>query len=65
LARLSRISFLLLFALILAKMGAVILGVGGEFRLTYIALISALPMVTAKARVSSRSLGAILSVRAK
>jgi Na+/H+ antiporter NhaD/arsenite permease-like protein len=45
LARLSRISFLLLFALILAKMGAVILGVGGEFRLTYIALISALPIL--------------------
>jgi len=45
LARLSRISFLLLFALILTKMGAVILGVGGEFRLTYIALISALPIL--------------------
>ncbi len=45
LARLSRISFVLLFALILAKMGAVILGVGGEFRLTYIALISALPIL--------------------
>jgi Na+/H+ antiporter NhaD/arsenite permease-like protein len=45
LARLSRISLLLLFALILAKMGAVILGMGGEFRLTYIALISALPIL--------------------
>ncbi|MFZ3148652.1 MAG: SLC13 family permease [Methanothrix sp.] len=45
LARLSRISFLLLFALILSKMGAVILGMGGEFRLTYIALISALPIL--------------------
>ena len=45
LARLSRISFLLLFALILAKMGAVILGMGSEFRLTYIALISALPIL--------------------
>jgi Na+/H+ antiporter NhaD/arsenite permease-like protein len=45
LARLSSISFLLLFALILTKMGAVILGVGGEFRLTYIALISALPIL--------------------
>ncbi|MGB5099719.1 MAG: anion transporter [Methanothrix sp.] len=45
LARLSRISFFLLFALILAKMGAVILGMGGEFRLTYIALISALPIL--------------------
>ena len=45
LARLSRISLILLFALILAKMGAVILGVGGEFRLTYIALISALPIL--------------------
>ncbi|MEI6103740.1 MAG: SLC13 family permease [Methanothrix sp.] len=47
LARLSRISFVLLIALILAKIGAVILGVGGggEFRLTYIALISALPIL--------------------
>jgi Na+/H+ antiporter NhaD/arsenite permease-like protein len=47
LARLSRISFVLLIALILAKMGVVILGVGGggEFRLTYIALISALPIL--------------------
>ena len=47
LARLCRISIILLIALILAKMGAVILGVGGggEFRLTYIALISALPIL--------------------
>jgi Na+/H+ antiporter NhaD/arsenite permease-like protein len=45
LARLSRISFILLFALILAKIGAVALGVGGEFRLTYIALLSALPVL--------------------
>jgi len=45
LARLSRISFILLFALILAKIGAVVLGVSGEFRLTYIALISALPIL--------------------
>lgn len=45
LARLSRISLILLFAMILAKMGAVFLGVGGEFRLTYIALISALPII--------------------
>jgi len=47
LARLSRISFVLLIALILAKMVAVIFGMGGggEFRLTYIALISALPIL--------------------
>ena len=45
LARLSRISFILLFALILAKIGAVVLGVSDEFRLTYIALISALPIL--------------------
>ncbi len=45
LARLSRISFILLFVMILAKMAAVSLGVGGEFRLTYIALISALPIL--------------------
>lgn len=45
LARLSRISIIILFVLILAKMSAVIFGVGGEFRLTYIALISALPIL--------------------
>lgn len=45
LARLSRLSFILLFTLILSKMGAVVLGVGGEFRLTYIALLSALPIL--------------------
>lgn len=45
LASLSRISFILLFAMILAKIGAVFLGVGGEFRLTYVALISALPIL--------------------
>jgi Na+/H+ antiporter NhaD/arsenite permease-like protein len=45
LANLSRISFILLFAMILAKIGAVFLGVGAEFRLTYVALISALPIL--------------------
>ncbi|MHB8119731.1 MAG: SLC13 family permease [Methanothrix sp.] len=50
LARLSRISFILLFALILAKIGAVVLGMGGEFRLTYIALISALPILLFSSR---------------
>jgi len=45
LARLCRISLILLFAMILAKIGAVFLGVGEEFRLTYIALISALPIL--------------------
>lgn len=45
LARLSRISFILLFVLILAKMAAVVLGVGDMFRLTYIALLSALPII--------------------
>jgi len=45
LARLCRVSLILLFAMILAKMGAVFLGVGDEFRLTYIALISALPIL--------------------
>ena len=45
LARLSRLSLILLFALILAKIGAVVLGEGGEFRLTYIALLSALPIL--------------------
>ncbi|MBN1235280.1 MAG: anion transporter [Methanotrichaceae archaeon] len=45
LARLSRLSIILLLALILAKVGAVVLGEGGGFRLTYIALISALPIL--------------------
>jgi Na+/H+ antiporter NhaD/arsenite permease-like protein len=45
LARLSRVSFILLFVLILAKIAAVALGVGDMFRLTYIALLSALPIV--------------------
>jgi Na+/H+ antiporter NhaD/arsenite permease-like protein len=50
LARLSRISFILLFVLILAKIGAVIFGMGGDFRLTYIALISALPILLFSSR---------------
>ena len=45
LARLSRISFVLLFVMILGKMAAVFLGLGSEFRLTYIALVSALPIL--------------------
>jgi Na+/H+ antiporter NhaD/arsenite permease-like protein len=45
LARLSCISLILLFAMILAKMGAVFSGFGGEFRLTYIALFSAVPIL--------------------
>jgi len=50
LARLSRLSFILLFALILAKMGAVLLGIGQDFPLTYIALISALPVLLFSSR---------------
>ena len=50
LARLSRLSFILLFALILAKMGAVLLGIGEDFPLTYIALISALPVLLFSSR---------------
>ena len=45
LARLSRISAILLIALISAKILAVTLGIGEEFRLTYIALLSSLPIV--------------------
>lgn len=45
LARLSRISFFLLLALILAKMEAVAMGREEDFPLTYIALISALPVL--------------------
>ncbi len=45
LAFLSEISFALLIVLVAAKIAAVLLGVGAEFRLTYIALLSALPIV--------------------
>jgi Na+/H+ antiporter NhaD/arsenite permease-like protein len=45
LARLSEISFLMLFLLILAKIAAVLLGQGEQFHLTYIAVISALPVL--------------------
>ena len=45
LARLSCLSFAILFILIVAKMGSVALGVAESFPLTYIALISALPVL--------------------
>jgi len=45
LARLSRISVILLLILISAKIAAVIFGCGEEFRLTYIAVLSALPII--------------------
>jgi len=45
LASLSEISFALLIVLVIAKITAVLLGIGAEFRLTYIALLSALPIV--------------------
>ncbi|MGA9099622.1 MAG: anion transporter [Methanotrichaceae archaeon] len=45
LAFLSEISFALLIVLVIAKIAAVLLGIGAEFRLTYIALLSALPIV--------------------
>jgi len=45
LARLSRISVILLLILISAKIAAVIFGSGDEFRLTYIAILSALPII--------------------
>ena len=45
LARLSCVSFILLFVLILAKMASVALGAADTFRLTYIALFSALPII--------------------
>ena len=50
LASLAKISFILLIVLIFAKMAAVLLGVGDEFRLTYIALISALPILLFSSR---------------
>jgi len=45
LARLSKISLCIVVALVAAKIAAVFLGVGDGFRLTYIALIAALPIL--------------------
>jgi len=50
LASLAKISFVLLILLIFAKIAAVLLGIGAEFRLTYIALISALPILLFSSR---------------
>jgi len=50
LASLAKVSFILLIVLIFAKVAAVLLGVGAEFRLTYIALISALPILLFSSR---------------
>lgn len=44
LAFLSKISFCMLIVLVAAKIAAVLLGIGADFRLTYIALLSALPI---------------------
>ncbi|MBN2518798.1 MAG: anion transporter [Candidatus Altiarchaeota archaeon] len=45
LARLSRISLILVISLVLVKISIVFLGIQADFRLTYIALISALPIL--------------------
>ena len=45
LALLSEISFYMLLVLVAAKIAAVLFGIGAEFRLTYIALFSALPVI--------------------
>ena len=45
LAHFARISAILLIVLISAKILAVTLGIGGDFRLTYIAVLSALPII--------------------
>lgn len=45
LAMISKISFELLVILVLVKMASVLLGVGGQFKLIYIAIISALPVL--------------------
>jgi len=45
LAHFARISAILLILLISAKILAVTLGIGGDFRLTYIAVLSALPII--------------------
>ena len=50
LARLSRLSFILLLALILAKIGGMAMGREEDFPLTYIALISALPVLLFSSR---------------
>jgi Na+/H+ antiporter NhaD/arsenite permease-like protein len=50
LAFLSRISFILLIVLIFLKVAMVLLEFGEEFRLTYIALISALPIILFSSR---------------
>lgn len=55
LASISEISFALLIVLVFAKIAAVLLGIGLEFRLTYIALLSALPIVI----LSEKRLGII------
>jgi Na+/H+ antiporter NhaD/arsenite permease-like protein len=45
LATLSRVSLILLIALVVVKITTVLLGLNIDFRLTYIALISALPII--------------------
>lgn len=45
LATISELSFAILMVLVAAKIAAVLLGIGTEFRLTYIALLSALPII--------------------
>jgi Na+/H+ antiporter NhaD/arsenite permease-like protein len=45
LAFISKVSFVLLIILVLLKIGSVILGAGEQFRLIYIAMISALPIL--------------------
>lgn len=45
LATISKLSFAILIVLVAAKIAAVLLGIGMEFRLTYIALLSALPII--------------------
>jgi len=45
LARLSRFSLILIIALVFVKIGVVLAGMQFDFRLTYIALISALPVL--------------------
>ena len=50
LAFLSKISFILLMVLIFVKIAMVLLEFGVEFRLTYIALISALPIILFSSR---------------
>jgi Na+/H+ antiporter NhaD/arsenite permease-like protein len=55
LARLSKVSLIIIVTLVLAKITTSLLGLGIDFRLTYIALVAALPIIL----LSPRRLGVV------